>query len=87
MDVTFHIPDHIVPELQAEGIDLSRQALEAIALEAYRSHRIDRRQLREVLGFETRYELDGFLKAHDFYDGYTFEEIEQQLEAMKQLGF
>lgn len=87
MDLIVPIPDDIVPQLQAGGVDLSRQALEAIALEAYKGDRINKKQLREMLGFKTRYELDGFLKAHDCYDGYTFEEIEQQVETMKQLGF
>lgn len=87
MELTVHIPDDIITQLQAGGVDLSRQALEAIALGAYKSDRITKKQLREMLGFESRYELDGFFKAHDFYDGYTFEEIEQQVDTMKQLGF
>jgi hypothetical protein len=87
MDLIVRIPDEIAPHLQASGGDLSRRALEALALEEYRSERINKAQLREMLGFETRYELEGFFKAHHFYDGYTFEEIEQQVKTMKQLGF
>lgn len=87
MDLIVPIPDEIVPQLQAGGVDLSRQALEAFALDAYRNDRVTKKQLRDMLGFETRYELDGFFKAHGFYDGYTFEEIQQQVETMKNLGF
>jgi hypothetical protein len=44
------------------GSDLSRRVL---ALEEYKAGRITKAELRRLLGFETRYELDGFLKAHD----------------------
>lgn len=87
MDLIVHIPDEIVPQLQAAGGDLSRQALEALALEAYRNDRITKKQLRKMLGFETRYELDGFFKDHNFYDGLSAEEIMEQVETAKQLGF
>lgn len=87
MDLIVSLPDDIVPQLQAGGVDLPRQALEAIALEAYKNDRITKKQLRELLGFETRYELDGFFKALKFYDGCTAEEIMEQVEAVQRLGF
>lgn len=82
-----HIPDEIVPQLQAAGGDLSRQALEALALEAYRNDRITKKQLREMLGFETRYELDGFLKDRGSGDEYTWEDLERDRETLNRLGF
>ena len=36
MEVTLHIPDDIAKRLSAAGGDVSRRALEAIALEGYR---------------------------------------------------
>jgi Uncharacterised protein family (UPF0175) len=82
-----HIPDDIAPRLQAAGGDLSRRALEALALEEYKTGHLTRPELRQLLGFGTRHQLDGFLKAHDLYEGYTLEEIEQQVEGLQQLGF
>jgi hypothetical protein len=38
--------------------------LETLALEEYKSGRLSKAELRHALGFETGYELDGFLKAH-----------------------
>jgi len=37
-------------------------ALESLALEAYRSHALTAAQLRRLLGFETRMQVDAFLK-------------------------
>jgi hypothetical protein len=39
-----------------------------------------------LLGFETRNELNNFLQKHGLSEGYTFEEIEQQVEDLKLLG-
>jgi hypothetical protein len=58
MVVTLEIPDEVLPYL-GDG-DLSRKALEAFGLEAYRSKRITKAQLRRLLGIETRYESTGF---------------------------
>jgi hypothetical protein len=39
---------------------LSRSALEGLALKEYKKERITKAELRRLLGFSTRYELDGF---------------------------
>jgi len=87
MDLTVHIPDDIATRLRGTAGDFSRRALEALALEEYKGGHISKPELRRMLGFETRYELDGFLKEHGMYEGFTFEEVEPQVETLKQLGF
>lgn len=87
MDVTLQIPDDIAARLNADGCDLPRRALEAFALEEFTSGRITQPELRRLLGFETRYELDGFLKAHEIYEDYTMEDFEREREALRSLGF
>jgi len=62
MNVTVNIPDDLAAQLSAAGGDLSRRALEAFGLEEYKSARITQNQLRRLLGFANRYELDGFSK-------------------------
>jgi hypothetical protein len=42
--------------------------------------------LRRVLGFATRYRLDGFLKAHRVYEDDTIDDLERELEGLKRLG-
>ena len=71
MNVTLHIPDELAERLAADGGDLERRALEAFALAEY----------------PTRYELDGFLKAHGVFEEYTLEELDREVAAMKRLGF
>ncbi len=86
MNVTVTIPDDFAATLGAET-DLGRRMLEALALGEFRSGRLTGVELRRLLGFETRYELDGFLKAHGVYEDFSFEEINEQVQAMDRLGF
>jgi hypothetical protein len=87
MDLTVHIPDDLAARLGASaGGDLSRRALEALALEEFRGGRITKPELRRLLGFETRYELDKFLSSHDVYEDYTLQDLEQELEGLRRLG-
>ena len=86
MDVTVHIPDDLAARLGTKG-DLSRRALEALALEEYKSGHIGKPDLRRLLGFTTRYELDGFLKNHGLWTDYTIEDFQQEREDLRRLGF
>ncbi len=87
MNVTVEIPDDLVPQLNAEGGDLSRRALEALGLEEYKSGHITKAELRRLLGFSTRYELDGFLKAHEVWIDYNVEDFRREIQDLKRLGF
>jgi hypothetical protein len=86
MELTVQIPDDLARSMSASGGDLSRRALEALALEEFKSGHITKPELRRLLGFGTRYQLDGFLKAHDVYEDYTMEDLEQELEGLRRLG-
>jgi hypothetical protein len=59
MQVTVDIPDDVAERLKAAGGDLSRRALEALALEAYKRRQLTKPDLRRLLGFGTRDALDG----------------------------
>lgn len=86
MELTVEIPDDLANRMGASGGDLSRRALEALALEEFKSGRITKPELRRLLGFGTRYRLDGFLKSHDVCEDYTMEDFERDRDALKQLG-
>ena len=86
MNLVLHIPDDLAVRLSASG-DVERQALEALAVEAYRFGRLTKPELRRLLGFETRAALDTVLKAHEVYEPYTVEEIQQEVAAVQRLGF
>jgi hypothetical protein len=87
MELTLQIPDELASRMSESGVDLSRRALEALALEEFKSGRITKPELRRLLGFGTRYRLDGFLKAHGVYEDYTMEDFERDRDALKHLGF
>jgi hypothetical protein len=55
--------------------------------EEYRLGHLDKPDLRRLLGFETGYEIDGFLKAHNVYEDYTIDDFEREREALRTLGF
>jgi hypothetical protein len=87
MNLTVEIPDDVAKRLMALGGDLSRRALEALALEEYKLGHLTKPELRRLLGFGTRYELDGFFKAHDVFEPYTLDDLERERRDLQQLGF
>ena len=76
--VTVELPESVAERLGSGKMDLSRAALEAIALEGYRSDRLTSFQVMEMLGLETRLELDAFLKEHHIDLEYSFEDLERE---------
>lgn len=85
MNVTVPIPDELARRLGSSEA-LARRALEAFALEEYRAERVSRSELRRLLGFETRFELDGFLKDHGLIEAIDIEEFDRQMRDMDGLG-
>jgi hypothetical protein len=51
------------------------------------SGRITEAQVQKLLGFATRDELDGFLKAHEVWLGYSVDDLERDRAALRRLGF
>ncbi len=73
MQITVQLPDDL-----AQRPNPAREVLEAFAIKGYRSGALSAYQPRVLLGFETRYELDGFLKEHGVSDrAYSVEDMEK----------
>jgi hypothetical protein len=87
MHLTVEIPDDIAGRLSAGGGDLSRRVREAFLAEEYKHERLTKPELQQLLGIETSYELDGFLKAHDVWIEYTREDAERERQSLQRLGF
>lgn len=83
--ISFDVPDDLVQQLTDKGQDLSRAALEALAIDAYRMNRITDFQLRTLLCLPSRYELDGFLKHHGVMPDYTIEDFDREGETSARL--
>jgi len=80
MQITLEVPDEI-----AEGLkDLPRALLESFALEGYRSGTLTEEQVRRVLGYGTRMQVHGFLKEHGVYLNYGLEDLEQDMQTLRQ---
>jgi hypothetical protein len=84
MRVTVDIPDEFAREVVPEGADAARLLLEARVAAAYRERRLSTEQVRRILGFATRMEVDPFLKKHEVYD-YTVENLREDLAGLDQL--
>ena len=85
MQVSIELPEDIGQQLATEWRDLPRAALEALLLEAYRAKKLSAEQLRRLLGFESRYDLDGFLKQHEVWLEYSLQDFEREADASARL--
>ena len=83
MQITLELPEDIAEGLESKWNDLARAALESLALEAYRSHALTAAQLRRLLVFETRMQVDAFLKEHEVFD-YSAADFEQDRETLRE---
>ncbi|MBS1787263.1 MAG: UPF0175 family protein [Acidobacteria bacterium] len=87
MEVTIVIPDDVASEIQnGSTTPLSRRLLELAAIQAYESDLITKHQVKEMLGFESRFEVDALFKAYDLRDhSFTMEELERGRATAKAL--
>jgi hypothetical protein len=76
------VPDEIAEELN----DLPRALLESFALEGYRSGKLTEEQVRNILGYGTRMQVDGFLKEHGVYLNSTLEDLDRDTETSREFS-
>ncbi len=62
---------------EATITNVSREALETLALEGYKSGELTAGQVQQMLGLESRVEVDGFFKAHGVPMEYSLEDLEK----------
>jgi predicted HTH domain antitoxin len=85
MNVSVNLPEDIARHLQASWQDVAHGALEAIALEGYRSEVLTRDQVARLLGFSFC-QLEAFLKERQAYLVYTEEDLEQDRQTIDRLS-
>ena len=83
--VSVTVPDELFAALESQGLDLPRAVIQALALDAYRMRKLSSAQLRRILGFQTRMQLDAFLKEHGVELEYTQEDLDRDRETLRQL--
>lgn len=67
-------PDTSGEAFEAKITNLSREALETLALDGYKSGELTAYQVQQMLGLDSRVAVDGFLKAHNVASEYSLEE-------------
>ncbi|WP_036478552.1 UPF0175 family protein [Myxosarcina sp. GI1] len=85
MKITVDLPDKLTEKIGQQWGDLSKKVLDNIALEAYKSKIISTAELGEILGFSSRLEIYDFLKKSGVYLNYEREDLEEDIETIKQL--
>jgi predicted HTH domain antitoxin len=81
MKITVELPDDV-----AQRPDPGREALEALAIEGYRSGVLTHYQASQLLHM-SRFEFDGFLKARHIYDhAYDVADLEKDVATLEQLA-
>ena len=64
MRVELDVPDEMAQQFATQPGGIARAAAEGLAAEGVRSGKLTVYQARQLLGIRSRYEMDGFLKAH-----------------------
>jgi len=83
MNVGLDIPEDLGRLIAADPGDLTRAALEGLALEAIRTGKLSVPQARRLLGISSRYEMDGFLKAHGVLLDITLQDVVRDSEVAR----
>ena len=78
MKVWLDVPDALAEQLAGRSRDVSRTALEALAAEAYRAHRLTGVEVCRLLDIPSRNDLDAFLKCHGVPLEYTIEDFDRE---------
>jgi hypothetical protein len=84
MRITVDIPDDLARKVVSPDCDPARILLEDFAVESYRAGKLTMDQVRELLGFATRMQVDAFLQKHQVYD-YTVQDLEKDLATLDRL--
>jgi predicted HTH domain antitoxin len=80
MKITVDLPDDV-----ARRPDPGREALEALAIEGYRSGALTHYEASQLVQL-SRFEFDAFLKARNIYDhAYDLQAFEEDLETLRGL--
>lgn len=83
MNVRIEIPEEL---FNSEAGNVSRDVLETIAAEGFRSHQLSTAQVRRLLGFESRFEVHEFLGKRGIpWVDYSVEDAKREMELLEEL--
>ena len=83
MTISIDVPEDMMSRLQASWGNLSRRALEALAVEAYRDEVLTAGEIGRLLGHRSRSETEAFLHEKQVYLHYTEEDLERDTQMIR----
>jgi hypothetical protein len=86
MQLTIELPEDVTESLRVTWGDVSRHALEALAVEGYRTGALTEAQVQRLLNLETRFQVHALLREFRVPYDYTEADLEDDLAAHRRLG-
>ena len=80
MQVHLDVREDVARLFAAEPGGITQAALEALAIEGVLCGKLTEHQARQMLGISSRYQMDGFLKAHGVLLPTTMEDVAKDSE-------
>ena len=83
MQVTLDLPEELLQYFDMDH--LSRDIVEALAVQAYQAEKITSAEVGRILGLPSRWAVDAFLKQHRADLHYDDTDLESDRETLRQL--
>ena len=84
MEISIQIPDEVGERLHGRWKDLPRHTPEALVVDAYRREILTAAELQGILDLPSRYDTDAFLKEAGADLGYTWQDLEEDLQTFRE---
>jgi predicted HTH domain antitoxin len=80
VEITVELPNDLI-----QRPDPAREALEALAIAGYRTGKLSAHQAGSLLGFTSRFQFEGFLKARNIFDhAYGPEDLSDDVKTLRE---
>ena len=86
MVITVEIPEELAKRFDDDASQLPRHAVEALVLEAHRQSRLTEAEIGRLLGMESRFQIERFLKDHGVELAYSRDDLEYERRVHRELG-
>jgi predicted HTH domain antitoxin len=82
MNLSLEVPDELAERLQLDEPEANPLVLESLALQAYRSGKLSRGRLSEILGLSF-WDTEALIKERGCGQGQTWAEVQADLEKLR----
>ena len=85
LTIKIDLPDDISRILEERWGDLPRHVLETLAIQGYRDGALSTHQVQHMLGLQSRFAVDAFMKEHKVSLPYDAADLERDAESLRKL--